>query len=369
MGDKAETKYDAVVAGAGFWGSTVARRLAESGRNVLVLESRGAVGGNVRCAVDPETGIEVHLYGSHIFHTHDKTVWDFIRRFTEFNGYQHKVLANFGGKIYYLPLGLALINKFFNVELRPGEVAEFLDNAPGTRHHAPGVDRRQAIFDAFFRGYTSKQWGKSPEDIDPSVIRRVPVRDNYDVNYFKDYLQGIPADGYNAVFERMLDHPNIEVRLNSRFALTPHPSPLTTPTYYSGPIDALFDYKYGHLPWRTLRFETEKLDVKDFQGTSVVNYTEASVPYTRIHEFKHYHPELKDVMAAPKTIVMREYSSAWKPGDEPYYPIDCEESRALLEKYRAEAAGIDNLVVGGRLGGYKYYDMDQSIAAALALEI
>lgn len=350
--------YDAIVAGAGFWGCTLARRLAEAGKRVLVLEAREAVGGNVRCSTDPETGIEVHLYGSHIFHTHDRSVWDFIRRFTEFNGYQHKVLANFEGKTYYLPLGLALINKFFNVELKPGEVADFMADE---KHSS-------AIFDAFFRGYTSKQWGKAPEEIDPSIIKRVPVRDNYDVNYFKDYLQGIPADGYNAVFDRMLDHPNIEVRLNTRFTLDSIAS-YELPIYYSGPIDALFGYKFGHLPWRTLRFETEKLDVKDFQGTSVVNYTEASVPYTRIHEFKHYHPEQIDVMSAQKTIVMREYSADWKIGDEPYYPVDCEESRTLLEKYRAEAAKIPNLVIGGRLGGYKYFDMDQSIAAALALEI
>ena len=202
------------------------------------------------------------------------------------------------------------------------------------------------------------------------------------------------SDGYNAVFDRMLDHSNIEVKVNSRFALPSHvpassslvgarapACPRTSegarpyqdmadiPVYYSGPIDALFGYKFGHLPWRTLRFETETLDVRDFQGTSVVNYTEAEVPYTRIHEFKHYHPELASVMSAPKTIVMREYSAAWKPGDEPYYPVDCEESRALLEKYREEAAKIPNLVVGGRLGGYRYFDMDQSIAAALAVGI
>ena len=366
--------HDAVVAGAGFWGCTVARRLAEAGKKVLVLEARGAAGGNVRCATDPETGIEVHLYGSHIFHTHDKAVWDFIRRFTEFNGYQHKVLANYKGKTYFLPLGLTLVNKFFDVELKPGEVAAFLTE-----------DRRRAIFDAFFRGYTSKQWGKAPEEVDPTVIKRVPVRDNYDVNYFRDYLQGIPSDGYNAVFDRMLDHPNIEVRLNTPFVLgdggretldatqTPrHPNtqtPGNLPVYYSGPIDALFGYRFGHLPWRTLRFETETLDVKDFQGTTVVNYTEASVPFTRIHEFKHYHPELADVMSEPKTVVMREYSAQWKPGDEPYYPVSCDESRALLEKYRAEAAKIPNLVVGGRLGDYKYFDMDQTIAAALALEL
>ena len=349
-------RADAIVAGAGFWGCTVARRLAEAGRKVLVLEARGAVGGNVRCETDPETGIEVHLYGSHIFHTHDMAVWNFIRRFTEFNGYQHKVLANYQGKIYYLPLGLALINKFFGVELKPGEVTDFMKDE----------SHSSAIFDAFFRGYTSKQWGKAPEEIDPSIIKRVPVRDNYDVNYFKDYLQGIPAGGYNAVFDRMLDHPNIEVKVNAPFSLQDMSD---APVYYSGPIDALFGYKFGHLPWRTLRFEAETVGVKDFQGTSVVNYTEAEIPYTRIHEFKHYHPELVDVMSAPKTIVMREYSAAWKPGDEPYYPVDCEESRAILEKYREEAAKIPNLVVGGRLGGYKYFDMDQSIAAALAVKI
>jgi UDP-galactopyranose mutase len=348
-------RFDAVVAGAGFWGCTVARRLAEAGRKVLVLEARGEVGGNVRCATDPGTGIEVHLYGSHIFHTHDRAVWDFVRRFTEFNGYQHKVLANYRGKIYYLPLGLALVNKFFGVELKPGEVAGFLDDA-----------RKAEIFDAFFRGYTSKQWGKAPEEIDPSIIKRVPVRDNYDVNYFKDYLQGIPSDGYNAVFARMLDHPNVSVEVNSPYSLGDFAD---VPVYYSGPIDALFGYKFGHLPWRTLRFETETLEMKDFQGTAVVNYTEAEVPYTRIHEFKHYHPEMADVMSAPKTVVMREYSAQWKPGDEPYYPVDCDESRELLAKYRAEAAKVPNLVVGGRLGDYRYFDMDQTIAAALAVGI
>ena len=348
-------QYDAIVAGAGFWGCTVARRLAEAGRKVLVLEARDAVGGNVRCATDPGTGIEVHLYGSHIFHTHDAAVWDFIRRFTEFNGYQHKVLANYKGRIYYLPLGLALVNKFFGVELKPGELAGFLDEG-----------RRAAIFDAFFRGYTSKQWGKSPEEIDPSIIKRVPVRDNYDINYYRDYWQGIPSDGFNAVFARMLDHPGITVETGRAFSLADMPS---VPVYCSGPIDALFGYRFGHLPWRTLRFETETLDIKDFQGTTVVNYTEADVPYTRIHEFKHYHPEKAEVMSAPRTIVMREYSAAWKPGDEPYYPVDCEESRALLERYREEAAKVPNLVVGGRLGEYKYLDMDQTIAAALALPL
>ena len=356
---------DAIVAGAGIWGCTVARRLAESGRKVLVLERRAAVGGNVRCETDGETGIEVHKYGSHIFHTHIPEVWEFVKRFTDFNGYQHKVLAHYKGKTYFLPLGLALVNKFFGVELKPGELADFMvDEA-----------RSRAVFDAFFRGYTSKQWGRPPEEIDASVIRRVPVRSSYDVNYFNDYNQGIPLDGYNSLFDRMLDHPNVELRCGAEIRLengafrTGADALPDVPVFYSGPIDALFGYRFGHLPWRTLRFEQEKLPVRDYQGTSVVNYTEAEVPYTRIHEFKHYHPENAAVMNSPKTVIMREYPAAWKPGDEPYYPIDCAESRELLARYQAEAASIPNLVVGGRLGGYKYYDMDKSIDAALKVPI
>ena len=354
---------DAIVAGAGIWGCTVARRLAEAGLSVLVVEKRSVVGGNVRCETDEETGIEIHKYGSHIFHTHIPEVWEFVNRFVKFNGYQHKVLAYYKGKTYFLPLGLALINKFFKVELRPGEVS----------HWMADEDHSKAVFDAFFRGYTSKQWGKSPEEIDPSIIKRVPVRCNYDVNYYNDYNQGIPLTGYNSLFDRILDLPNIEVRCNAALRLdggrlfVGADALPGVPVYYSGPIDELFGYKFGHLPWRTLRFETERLDIGDYQGTSVVNYTEADVPYTRIHEFKHYHPEDAAVMNAPKTVIMREYSAAWKSGDEPYYPIDNADSRALLARYQAEASTIPNLVIGGRLGGYKYYDMDKSVAAALSL--
>ncbi|MBO5647399.1 MAG: NAD(P)-binding protein [Kiritimatiellae bacterium] len=359
------TNVDVVVAGAGIWGSTLARRFAEKGMRTLVLERRSAVGGNVRCETDPESGIEVHTYGSHIFHTSIPEVWQFVNRFVTFNGYQHKVLARHKGKTYFLPLGLALINGFFGTELKPSEVPGFMaDEAHSSR-----------LFDAFFRGYTSKQWGRSPEDIDPSIIKRVPVRASYDVNYFNDCNQGIPLGGYNSLFDRLLDHPLITVKCSQRvcfkggaFMVGPDALP-NIPVYYSGPIDELFGYKFGELPWRTLRFETEKMNIADYQGTSVVNYTDAEVPYTRIHEFKHYHPEQKDVMALEKTIVMREYSAAWKRGDEPYYPVDNAASRLLLEAYQAEAAKIKNLVVGGRLGAYRYFDMDKSIAAALSIEI
>ena len=279
------------------------------------------------------------------------------------------MLANYRGKVYYLPLGLTLINKFFGVELKPGEVEGFLNE-----------ERRQAIFDAFFRGYTSKQWGKAPEEIDPSVIKRVPIRNNYDTNYFNDYWQGIPADGYNKLFDRLLGHENIRVKCNVDFnlELAAKWAQKDARIFYSGPLDRLFDYKFGALPWRSLRFERETLNCRDFQGTTVMNYTEAEVPYTRIHEFRHYHPESNGGIHPTieqsnnlnnRTIIMREYPCAWEQGDEPYYPINNPESAALLKRCQDEAAKIPNLVVGGRLGGYRYYDMDQAMAAALELPI
>ena len=395
---------DAIVAGAGIWGCTVARRLAEAGKRILVLEKRSVLGGNVRCEIDPATGIEIHTYGSHIFHTQIPEVWAWVNRFVSFNGYQHKVIARHNGRDYFLPLGLTLINKFFNVELTPSEVNDFLDNKPGTAHYALGTDRRQAIFDAFFRNYTSKQWNKPPEKIDPSIIKRVPVRSNYDVNYFNDYWQGIPTEGYNALFERMLDHENITVRVSSSLKLEMDSgtffvfdeekktiTPLShshsiLPLYYSGPIDALFNYKHGALPWRTLRFETERAPVADAQGTSVVNYVDADVPFTRQHEFKHYHPEpigplsqAESIKSGKETILMREYSATWKLGDEPYYPVNTPDSAALLAKYNEEVEKLNTqfshsnsklqLTIGGRLGQYKYFDMDKSIQAALELKL
>jgi len=356
-------KNKILVIGAGIWGDTLAHRLAEKGKQVLVLETRSVVGGNVRCETDAETGIEIHCYGSHIFHTHNEKVWKFVQRFVSFNGYQHKVLASYKGKTYHLPLGLTLINKFFGVELRPGEVSDFMANE----------SHSQAIFDAFFRGYTSKQWGRAPEEIDPSIIKRIPVRHNYDTNYFNDYNQGIPLEGYNTLFERLLAHPNITVQCNTEFSLDSELARTAIaeniPIYYSGPVDKLFNYKFGALPWRSLHFEQETLEMNDYQGTSVVNFTEASVPFTRIHEFKHYHPENKTVMDTPKTIIMREYPKTWQIGNEPYYPVNTPESAALLAKYQDEARTIPNLILGGRLGAYKYYDMDQAMAAALEINI
>jgi len=357
------TNLDAIVAGAGIWGCTVARRLAEAGKKVLVLEKRKAIGGNCRCrTID---GIEVHLYGSHIFHTSNEGVWKFVNRFTSFNDYRHSVLANYKDKIYHLPIGCTLLKEFFGREVKPSEMT---------------AEEKSALFDAFIRGYTSKQWGVPPEKVDPSIIARLKVRDTYSTDYFDDPYQGIPTEGYNELFRRMLDHPNIVVKCNRAFEL-PQKGGLLCPVYYSGPIDALFNYKYGALPWRSLRFETEHLERRDFQGATVVNYTDAAVPYTRIHEFRHYHPEAQGDFVKPKgTIITREYPADWQPGDEPYYPIDTPESRELLAKYQEEVETFNLkqsnnsnnqtiLKVGGRLGGYKYYDMDKSVESALKVEI
>lgn len=345
---------DYIVAGAGIWGCTVARCLAERGAKVLVVEKRAAVGGNVRCEIDAATGIEVHTYGSHIFHTNLDEVWDFIRRFAEFNGYQHKVLARHAGHTYFLPLGLTLINQFFGTELTPREVKAFMADEKNS----------SAIFNAFFRNYTSKQWGKPPEEVDASIIKRVPVRSSYDTNYFNDYRQGIPLDGYNSIFEKMLAHPNITVQTDFDFIARRNELPQVK-IFYSGAIDELFGYKFGALPWRSLRFEVERVACADYQGTSVVNYVDADVPFTRIHEYKHFHPENAQVMTHSETIICREYPAAWQLGAEKYYPVETPEARDLLAKYQALAAADGQLIVGGRLGRFKYFDMDKSIADAL----
>lgn len=373
-------QIDVVVAGAGLWGCTVARVLAEAGRRVLVLEKRAAVGGNVRCEIDSETGIEVHTYGSHIFHTHLDDVWNFVNRFITFNGYQHKVLARYEDKTYFLPLGLTLVNQFYGLNLTPSELPAFIaKEAAGSKEEVGLNFETQAIsfigrplYEAFIREYTRKQWGMDPRELSADIIRRLPVRASYDVNYFSDYRQGIPLTGYNSLFDGLLDHSNISVECNAEYALGEIRlaggevyGTEGAPVFYSGPIDALFGYKFGPLPWRSLRFERERVAVQDYQGTSVVNYTGADVPFTRIHEFKHYHPEDAKVMGSASTIICREYPQTWAFGDEPYYPVDTPASRELLALYQAEAAKQANLIVGGRLGGYRYYDMDRAIGNAL----
>jgi UDP-galactopyranose mutase len=361
-----------IVAGAGIWGCTLARVLAEAGRRVRILEARPVIGGNVRCETDPATGIEIHTYGSHIFHTSLPDVWAFVNRFVTFNGYQHKVMAKHKGELYFLPLGLALVNQFYGTRLTPPELPAFLAKESAFAG-TPANFEEQAVsfigrplYEAFIRHYTAKQWGTDPANLSADIIRRLPVRASYDINYFSDTMQGIPLSGYNSLFERLVAHENITVETGVRVTRADVAADPSRAVFYSGPIDALFDYRHGALPWRSLRFELERLPVADAQGTSVVNYVDADEPATRQHEYKHYHPERRETMAHPETIVCREYPKTWEPGDEPYYPVETPTSAALLARYAADAAAYPNLVVGGRLGQYRYFDMDKSVASALA---
>ena len=368
------TEFDALVVGAGLWGCVVARELAEAGNRVLVLEARSLPGGNARSQIDPKTGIECHCYGAHIFHTSDERVWAYANRFISFTDYRHRVLTEHDGKVYFMPLGLALINAFYGTNLKPAEVPGFIagEVAKAGLTGEPRNLEEQAIsligrplYEAFIKGYTQKQWNADPKDLPSFIIRRLPVRANYDIGYFNDPHQGVPREGYFTLFSRLLDHPAITVRYNTDYLALRESFPAELPVFYSGPLDAYFNYCHGALPWRGLRFEWETKPVRDWQGCTVMNYADASVPYTRIHEFKHFHPEREAVHQSEKTIICREFPADWKLGDIPYYPVNTAASAELLAKYQADAAACPNVIFGGRLGEYRYYDMDKVIARAL----
>lgn len=371
---KAGAQYDALVVGAGLWGCVVARELAEAGNRVLVLEARSLPGGNARSQIEPKTGIECHCYGAHIFHTSDERVWRYATRFVSFTDYRHRVLTEHAGKVYFMPLGLALINAFYGLSLKPAQVPAFIaqEVAKAGLSGEPKNLEEQAIsligrplYEAFIKGYTQKQWHADPRELPAFIIRRLPVRTNYDTGYFNDRWQGVPREGYFSLFAALLDHPAIEVRYNTDYLAERDRFPAELPVFYSGPIDAYFGYRHGALPWRGLRFEWETKAVQDWQGCTVMNYADADVPYTRIHEFKHFHPERTEVYQSAKTVICREYPADWQPGDIPYYPVNTAASAALLAKYQAEAATCPNVIFGGRLGEYRYYDMDKVIARAL----
>lgn len=368
------TEFDALVVGAGLWGCVVARELAEAGNRVLVLEARSLPGGNARSQIDPKTGIECHCYGAHIFHTSDERVWDYANRFISFTDYRHRVLTEHDGKVYFMPLGLALINAFYGTNLKPAEVPGFIagEVAKAGLTGEPRNLEEQAIsligrplYEAFIKGYTQKQWNADPKDLPSFIIRRLPVRANYDIGYFNDPHQGVPREGYFTLFSRLLDHPAITVRYNTDYLALRETFLADLPVFYSGPLDAYFNYRHGALPWRGLRFEWETKPVRDWQGCTVMNYADASVPYTRIHEFKHFHPEREAVHQSEQTIICREFPADWKLGDIPYYPVNTAASAELLAKYQADAAACPNVIFGGRLGEYRYYDMDKVIARAL----
>ncbi|MFE0022073.1 UDP-galactopyranose mutase [Amycolatopsis sp. NPDC059021] len=369
--------YDLVVVGSGFFGLTVAERAAaELGKKVLVLDRRSHIGGNAYSEAEPETGIEVHKYGAHLFHTSNKRVWEYVNRFTEFTNYQHRVFARVKDQVYSFPMNLALINQFFGKSHTPDEARELIakqasefetENAQNLEEKAISLIGRP-LYEAFIRGYTAKQWENDPKNLGANIITRLPVRYTFDNRYFNDTYEGLPVNGYTAWLEKMAEHENIEIRLNVDYFDVRDQIPAGTPTVYTGPLDRYFGYSAGRFTWRTVDFESEVADTGDFQGTSVVNYNDQEVPYTRIIEFRHFHPE-RDY-PKDKTVIFREYSRFAGENDEPYYPINTPENREKLEAYR-ELAKVEarekNVLFGGRLGTYKYLDMHMAIGSALSM--
>ena len=365
---------DLVIVGSGFFGLTIAERCAnELGLKVLVLERRHHLGGNAYSEADPETGIEVHQYGAHLFHTSNQRVWEYANRFTDFTGYQHRVYTSHEGQVYPMPINLGTINQFFDAAYSPDEAralikeqaAELGDKEP-ENFVEKGVSLiGRPLYEAFIAHYTAKQWQTDPEELSADIISRLPVRYTYDNRYFNDTYEGLPVDGYTAWLQKMADHPTIEVRLDTDFFDVADEYKGQVPIVYTGPVDEYFGNREGELSWRTLDFEREVVATGDFQGTPVMNYPDADVPYTRIHEFRHFHPE-RDY-PTDKTVIMREFSRFAEPGDEPYYPVNTAEDRAKLLKYRALAEQEPMVLFGGRLGTYKYLDMHMAIGSALSM--
>ena len=366
--------FQYVVVGSGFFGATIAERIANDLRQpVLVLEARNHVGGNSYSEIEASTGIEIHTYGSHIFHTRDQAVWEYVNRFSPFNHYRHQVLTRWQGQSFFMPINLDTINRFYRRDMTPAEARDLLAREAGREGIvAPKNFEEKAVsqigrplYEAFIRGYTIKQWGVAPTELPESIINRLPIRTNYNVNYFDDPYQGIPTLGYGTLFARMLDHPLIEVRLNTDFFAIRAQIPASATLIFSGAIDRFFDYRFGELSWRGLRFEREILAVDDFQGTAVMNFADEAEPFTRIHEFKHYHPEREH--RGGQTLICREYPAPFIKGEEPFYPVNTEEDKGKLARYWAEAKALGNVILGGRLGSYRYYDMDKVIREALTL--
>ena len=375
MSQKGLQEYRYVIVGAGFFGAVMAERIANDlDQDVLVLEKRNHIGGNCYSRDDDETGIHYHVYGTHIFHTSNPNVWNYIRRFTDFNSYVHQVLTRYRGKVYQMPINLETINDFYGVTLRPFEVEDFLareiekeDIGEPQNFEEKAISMiGRPLYEAFIRGYTKKQWQKDPRDMPESVLTRLPFRTNYNESYYFSRWQGVPAGGYTAIFRKLLGSPRIDVRLETDFFDVREELADDAVLIYSGPLDRFFDYEYGRLDWRTLDFELERPPVADWQGTSVMNYAEEAVPYTRIHEPRHLHPEAEERYPDDRTLIIREYSRL-DDGSEPYYPINDERNRELVLKYRTEAARLPNVYISGRLGDYRYYDMHQTIAHALKL--
>ena len=366
---------DLVVVGSGLFGLTIAERCAnELGLDVLVLDRRHHIGGNAYSAPDPETGIEVHQYGAHLFHTSNTRVWDYVNHFTSFTGYQHRVFTKYQGQVYPMPLNLGLINQFFGRSFTPDEAralvaeqAAEIDSKDAQNLEEKGISLvGRPLYEAFIRGYTLKQWQTDPKELSAAIITRLPVRYTYNNRYFNDTYEGLPTNGYTKWLENMADHDKIEVRLNTEFFDVKDDIVGSVPIVYTGPVDQYFGNAVGSLSWRTIDLETSVEPVGDFQGTSVMNYADEDVPFTRIIEPRHFHPE-RDRYPSDKTVIQREYSRFAGEGDEPYYPINTAEDRAKLLEYRELARSEKQVLFGGRLGTYKYLDMHMAIGSALSM--
>ena len=362
--------YDYLIVGAGLFGAVCARELTDAGKSVLVIEKRDHFAGNVY--TEKIEGINVHVYGAHIFHTNNSDVWNYVQRFATFNRFTNSPVANYKGELYSLPFNMYTFNRMWGV-VTPEEAANKIEEQ---RKEAgitePGNLEEQAIslvgkdiYEKLIKGYTKKQWGRPCNQLPAFIIKRLPVRLTFDNNYFNALYQGIPIGGYTQMVANMLN--GVEVRVNTDFFQERRKwESVAKKIIYTGPIDAFFDYQFGNLEYRSVRFETEVLDRPNFQGNAAVNYTDEETPYTRIIEHKWFEFG-KDESGndLPKTIISREYSSEWKPGDEPYYPVNDQKNNALYQKYKALGEKEGKIFFGGRLGEYKYYDMDQVISAAL----
>jgi UDP-galactopyranose mutase len=353
------------IVGAGFSGAVIANQLAQAGYTVDVFESRPHIAGNCYSERDAETGVMVHVYGPHIFHTDNERAWEFVNRYAEFKPYVNRVKAITGGKVFTLPINLLTINQFFNKTMGPAEAQEFLQNLGDKSIENPTTFEEQALrfvgrelYEAFFKTYTIKQWGLHPSELPASILKRLPVRFNYDDNYFNHKYQGMPADGYTALVQNILDVPGVTVHLSTAF--DPADKGNYAHVFYSGPIDAWFKHEEGRLPYRTLDFETFRAD-GDYQGNAVINYCDDEKKYTRITEHKHFSPWEKH----EKTICYAEYSRQCEEKDVPYYPIRQTREKAQLELYVNKAKNEENVTFVGRLGTYRYLDMDVTIHEAL----